>query len=121
MTQVTYQDPFANNYFDCVVMINVLDHVFDASLCMDKVISITKPGGILLIGQDLSNKADIKNYDDKYGSDGIGHPIKIGHEWLEKFLSQRFENILHKILPRELGRDPDVHYGTFIFAGKKIP
>jgi hypothetical protein len=86
---------------------------------MKKAISITKTGGIVLIGQDLSNEDDIIKYEKKYGPEGIGHPIKIGHDWLEKFLGNKFEKILYKILPRELGREPNVHYGTFIFAGRK--
>jgi len=110
--------PFADNYFDLTVMINVLDHVMDAELCITKAIAITKPGGILLIGQDLTNEEDIERK--KGEQEDVGHPIKIDHEFLNSFLEKKFEPILYKILPREEGRNPQAHYGTFIFAGRKI-
>jgi SAM-dependent methyltransferase len=114
--------PFAPNYFDLVVLINVLDHVQDAHICINNAINITKPGGILLVGQELSNKDDIEKYNKKYGAYGgdIGHPIRIGHDWLDAFLNNGFENIIKKILSREIGRDPEIHYGTYIFAGEKL-
>jgi SAM-dependent methyltransferase len=113
--------PFTNNYFDLVVLINVLDHVFNAEICMKNAIDITKPGGILILGQDLSNREDIIKYNEKYGPLGgdVGHPIRLGHDWLDDVLDGRFEDIYKKMLPRELGRDPEFHYGTYLFAGKK--
>jgi len=50
---------FAPDYFDVTVMINVLDHVQDAELCMMNARNIVKPGGILIIGQDLTNEVDM--------------------------------------------------------------
>lgn len=110
--------PFAENYFDLAVMINVLDHVQDAKLCMMNLCKMVKTGGLIVIGQDLSNEEDIKN---SIGSKGAtGHPIKLNHEWMEKFIRNKFEPIIDKILPRELGRNPEGHYGTYLFAGKKL-
>ena len=51
--------PFADNYFDLGVMINVLDHVRDAGQCMKNLIRVIKPGGILILGQDLTNEEDL--------------------------------------------------------------
>lgn len=115
--------PFAPNYFDLVVLINVLDHVQDAETCIKIAIDITKPEGIILVGQDLSNQEDIKKYCEKYKYaliTGDPHPIKMGHNWLDIFINNKFEKIIKKLLPRELGRDPEAHYGTYIFAGKKL-
>src|SRR5437867_9396894 len=36
--------PFADNYFDLSVMINVLDHVRDADQCMKNLIRVTRSG-----------------------------------------------------------------------------
>jgi SAM-dependent methyltransferase len=109
--------PFAKNYFDLVVMINVLDHVQDANLCLSNAVDLLKSKGILIIGQDLTDKTDMHQPDVR---DDIGHPIKIDHRWIDSYLTGHFENIIHHILPREAGRNPEAHYGTFIFVGKKM-
>ncbi|MEQ8172476.1 MAG: methyltransferase domain-containing protein [Candidatus Eremiobacterota bacterium] len=109
--------PFKSNYFNSTVMINVLDHVQDAEMCIKEAIRITKIDGILILGQDLTNNKDLENKEIK---NDIGHPIKIEHEYLESFFKDNFNTIIKKILPREQGRAPDCHYGTYIFAGKKV-
>jgi ubiquinone/menaquinone biosynthesis C-methylase UbiE len=107
------QCPYAANYFDVVVMINVLDHVMDAQLCLATATRITKPGGLLVIGQDLTNEEDLK----KIPFD-IGHPIRLRLEDVESQLIG-FSPVLRKVLPRAASRNPDAHYATLIFAGRK--
>lgn len=109
--------PFPDQYFDLVVMINVLDHVRDAEASVRQAMRITSQGGILLLGQDLSNESDIRAM---HGTEGEeGHPIKIDHHFLESMLAPEFVPIVKKILPREMGRAPEVHYGTYVFAGRR--
>jgi len=109
--------PYGDPFFDVVVMINVLDHVMDAELCMQKAVSMTKAGGILIVGQDLSNEEDIRRLSTQ--SHDVGHPIKVDHAWMEERLLGSTEVILHHILDRSEGREPDHHYGTLIYAGRK--
>lgn len=108
--------PFADNFFDLTVMINVLDHVKDAQACMDNLIRVTKPNGIILIGQDLTNDEDMKGK----SVEDIGHPIKLDHDWFSSYLHPNFTPIKYEVLDRESGRAPESHYGTLIFAGSKI-
>jgi SAM-dependent methyltransferase len=111
--------PFASDYFDLVVMINVLDHVEDASKCIENVIRVTRPGGILVIGQDLTSEEDLAALQDDEGA--AGHPIRLDHHWFAPYLDRRFAPIIHKVLSRQQGRAPQHHYGNLIFAGRKNP
>jgi SAM-dependent methyltransferase len=106
--------PFASGFFDLVVLINVLDHVMDSLQCLWHAIRITKPGGCLILGQDLSDADDIA----RIGED-VGHPIRIGHAILDKSLIPEFIPLIHRILPRSEGRNPTAHYGTYVFIGRK--
>jgi len=110
--------PFADDYFDLAVMINVLDHVKDAPACMDNLIRVIKPGGWLILGQDLSNDEDAAALEADEGR--VGHPIKIDEGWFKPWLEKGFEPTMHKVLTREEGRSPDGHYGTLLFAGRKV-
>ncbi|HXE41775.1 MAG TPA: class I SAM-dependent methyltransferase [Candidatus Baltobacteraceae bacterium] len=110
--------PFADNYFDLAVMINVLDHVQDAGKCMENLIRIVKPGGILILGQDLTNEQDLAALKNDAGA--IGHPIKLDAEWFAPFLGKKFAPIIYKTLSREEGRAPEFHCGDLIFAGRKL-
>lgn len=107
--------PFANDYFDLVIMTNVLDHVQDALACLNTAIRITKPTGYLVIGQDLSDEADVTTI-----LEDVGHPILLHHEDIDKHLLGIFEPKLYKILRREEGRNPQAHYGTYLFIGQKL-
>lgn len=109
--------PFATDYFDLAVMINVLDHVQDARRCMENLIRVVKPGGILILGQELTNEEDLKAVRDDPGA--VGHPIKLDHGWFAPYLEKDFQPIINKVLSREQGRAPEHHYGDLIFAGRK--
>jgi SAM-dependent methyltransferase len=97
--------PYKDNYFDLAVMLNVLDHVQDANACMSSLIRIVKPGGFVVIGQDLTNEDDLRAHPDE--------------EWFSPCLDEKFTPLIWKTLPRSAGRTPQWHYGTLLFAGIK--
>jgi SAM-dependent methyltransferase len=105
--------PFPPGSFDLVVMINVLDHVRDADLCMETAIGLVRPGGYFVLGQDLSKEEDVARhpYD-------VGHPIRLRLEDLEPHLDS-LEPVLRQDIPRDQGRDPRLHYATLVYAGTK--
>jgi SAM-dependent methyltransferase len=105
--------PFAPESFDLVVMINVLDHVRDADLCMQTAIRLLRPGGYFLLGQDLSDEEDVARH-----PHDVGHPIRLRREDLEPHLEPLL-TVLRKDLSREEGRDPRLHYATLVYAGRK--
>ena len=94
-------------------MINVLEHVRDAHECLKTVTGLVKPGGYLVLGEDLSNEEDVRNipYD-------TGHPIRPSLGDIEPYL-EGYTSLLHKVLPREAGRSPQCNYATLIFAGRR--
>ena len=61
--------PFPPHSFDVVVMINVLEHVRDADLCMRTAVDLVKPGGYFLFGNRLI-AVDKLDYDP-------WHPIRV--------------------------------------------
>lgn len=107
---------FDDNYFDLVVCINVLDHVQNAEKCLKEMLRVTKQGGFVVLGQDLSNEEDLSN---RIVREDTGHPIKIHHTTIDALFDNTCESLLKKILPRDKGRNPFAHYGTFIFIGQK--
>jgi ubiquinone/menaquinone biosynthesis C-methylase UbiE len=110
--------PYKDNYFDLSVMINVLDHVKDANECMENLFRITRRGGIIIVGQDLSQEEDAQALLADPGL--IGHPIKLHEKWFQPWI-ERCEPIVQKIISRENGgRNEEKHYATLIFAGKLI-
>jgi SAM-dependent methyltransferase len=108
--------PFADSYFDLAVMINVLDHVRDAALCMKQLLRVLRPGGILILGQDLSNDEDLARQPDGMK---VGHPITLRVDWFHEYLNVNFEALLRKELSRDEGWEPDWHYATLIYAGRR--
>lgn len=107
---------FNDNYFDLVICINVLDHVQNAENVLKEMVRVSKRGGVIVLGQELSDEDDLSN---RIVRDDIGHPIKIHHTTLDTILNEVCEFHLKKILPREKGRNPIAHYGTYIFIGQK--
>jgi 2-polyprenyl-3-methyl-5-hydroxy-6-metoxy-1,4-benzoquinol methylase len=114
--------PFCSNYFDLVVCINVLDHVRDVSSCMENLIRVVKPHGILIFGQNLTNEEDTKRKEElrKSGQSEIGHPHKFPDENMFLPFFAGFETLIHKVLKQEEGYAPQWNHATLIYAGKKF-
>jgi ubiquinone/menaquinone biosynthesis C-methylase UbiE len=108
--------PFRDSYFDVAVMINVLDHVQDAAACMETLIRIVKPGGYVIVGQDLTNDEDFRAHPDGMRT---GHPITLDAEWFQPYFND-FRPGIRKVLSREEGRAPQWHHATLLFAGARL-
>jgi SAM-dependent methyltransferase len=100
---------------DLCLCINVLDHVQDVEQCFIQMRRIMK-NGVLVIAQDLSNEEDRENCPESWSD--IGHPIKMDSKFLDSQLSG-FAPLYRRILPREEGRNPRCHYGTYLFVGQE--
>jgi SAM-dependent methyltransferase len=105
--------PYDAGSFDVVVLNNVLDHVRDADLCLQRATGLLRPGGIFIFGQDLSDDEDVRNH-----PHDVGHPIRLAREDVDPHLDG-FDVLLRRDLPREAGREPRLHYATLVFAGRK--
>ncbi len=101
---------------DLCICINVLDHVRDADLCFQQMHRVLRKNGILIIGQDMSNTEDMQLCPESWTD--IGHPIKMDIQDLDS-QTQGLAALYRKILPREQGRNPKCHYGTYLFIGQK--
>lgn len=107
---------FSNDFFDLIICINVLDHVQDADKCLEEISRTVKRNGYLVLAQDLTNAKDLKN---KNLPEDADHPIKLHHNKLDMFCDKYFTSVLKKKLTRNAGRAPNMHYGTYIFIGKR--
>lgn len=107
--------PYKDDLFDLAVMINVLDHVRDAEACMENLMRVVKPGGIVIIGQDLSREEDADALLNDPGL--VGHPIKLNEDWFKPWI-EKCDPIIHRQLTREEGRNDNKHYSTLLFAGR---
>lgn len=55
--------PYHDNFFDAVVVTDVLEHVFDLNKCCENIIKVLKPGGVLIVR--VPYKEDLNPYLDE--------------------------------------------------------
>lgn len=108
--------PFATDYFDLTVMINVLDHVRDPDLCLREVIRVTKPGGYYIVGEDLSTEDSVNNLPEAFRE---MHPVHATREHLDSVLLPACEPVLYRVLDQQHCRAPEIHAGTYLLIGQK--
>jgi SAM-dependent methyltransferase len=105
-----------DNSMDLCICINVLDHVQDAHRSLEQISRVLRDGGTLVLGQDLSNEEDMELCPESWTD--IGHPIKMEKGFLDAHLDH-LEPLYKRVLPREQGRNPRCHYGTYLLIGQK--
>lgn len=106
--------PYDPGVFDLVICINVLDHVQDAAKCIDEMSRVLRPGGHIVLGQDLTDREDWLTT-----GDDVGHPIRVRHETILSQLVGDYEATFERVLSREEGRAPEAHYGTLLYVGRR--
>jgi len=104
--------PYRDSLMDMVICINVLDHVQDYDHCMKEIHRVLRLGGVLVLGQDLTNEEDYSNCPESF-TEPL-HPITLDHHMLEETLNPFYQSQMKRILPREAGRNPAIHYGTYL-------
>ena len=105
--------PFAPESFSTVVLINVLDHVQDAELCMQTALGLLKPGGYFVFGQDLADPETVGREEFAWFEEG--HPLRIIAADVEPHL-EKLTAIFKRTVPP---RDPRLQTGVLVYAGRK--
>lgn len=100
---------------DVVICNNVLDHVQSVPDCFEHMFSSLKDGGIIILGQDLTSADDVKQHSNIIDP---CHPIRLDENAIQKYIDQ-YSTLYKRILSRDEGRNPDYHYATLIFVGRK--
>ena len=79
--------PYKKNFFDAVVVTDILEHVLDLNFCSEKILSCLKPGGLLFVRVPF--KEDTSAYLDE------NYPYKFVHlrSFDESTLRLHFEKI----------------------------
>lgn len=74
--------------FELVVMINVIEHCQDADAVFRKILELSQPGTVFVLGDILYDPLTVRErmrrlYD-------VGHPLRVGPEYVERFLDEHF-------------------------------
>lgn len=74
--------------YDLVVMLNVLEHCYDATAIFDKILAILKPGGVFVFHDKLFTAAEAE--EDVRTRFDAGHPLRVGGTVIQSFLDTNF-------------------------------
>jgi SAM-dependent methyltransferase len=74
--------------FDLVILVNVLEHCFDAQAIFDRVLQLCPPGSVLVFHDRLYMPEDMRSdLENRYDA---GHPLRIAAPVIKRFLAERF-------------------------------
>ena len=80
--------------YDLLVMINVLEHCYDATAIFDKILQILPPGGVLVFHDKLFEPSEIEK--DVRTRFDAGHPLRVGGPVIEAFVDDHFTPLYRK-------------------------
>lgn len=103
--------PYRDGMMDLVICINVLDHVSNFPACMYEMNRVLSKGGVIVIGQDLTNATDFEECPETMTD--VGHPIKVDLQTLGAW-TLGYGKLFERVLSREEGRNPRCHYATYL-------
>jgi SAM-dependent methyltransferase len=81
--------------YDLVVIINVLEHCFDATTIFEKILDVLPPGGVLVFHDKLFEPAEIE--DDVRIRFDAGHPLRVARPVIESFVNDHFTPLYRRI------------------------
>jgi SAM-dependent methyltransferase len=107
----------AGNAYDLVIMLNVLEHCYDATVIFDKILSILQPDGVFVFHDKLFTAAEAE--EDVRTRFDAGHPLRVNGTFVELFLETNFTPLFaqHGIVEdghddHDLSRDGIYFIGT---------
>ncbi len=92
--------PLDGRSYDLVAMLNVIEHCYDVGKIFDKILSITRPGSVLVF-QDYTYDVEKSRRvlaEEYYEA---GHPLMVGPGVLHRFMSEHFEMLYYSKVPEK--------------------
>jgi len=80
--------------YDLVVMLNVLEHCYDATVIFDKILAILQPAGVFVFHDKLFTAAEAE--EDVHRRFDAGHPLRVDGTMVESFLEANFTPLFVK-------------------------
>jgi SAM-dependent methyltransferase len=84
--------------YDLAVMLNVLEHCYDAEAIFEKILGILKPGGVFVFHDKLFTAAEAA--EDVATRFDAGHPLRVSDGLIKSFLEKNFTPLFadHRIV-----------------------
>ena len=104
--------------FDLVVIINVLEHCYDAARILERIGRILAPGGLLVFHDKLFAAGEIER--DVATRFDAGHPLRVDRRLIEEFLERDFDALYRRgtVVPDGVG-DIDLSRDGIYFIGAR--
>ena len=97
--------------FDTVVMINVIEHTFNAFATLETAHRLLKPGGLILFAERVVRMA---------AHDQLLHPVRLTVSFYDAFLSEHFDEVhRHRGVMAESYTKPFVETEIYFIGRKK--
>ncbi|HXG59020.1 MAG TPA: methyltransferase domain-containing protein [Thermoanaerobaculia bacterium] len=80
--------------FDLVVMINVIEHCYDAPAIFSRLLRMTRPGSIFVFHDKWFDREDVAS-EIRHHFDA-GHPLRVSGAMIESFLKEHFDPLLNR-------------------------
>ncbi|HSY49357.1 MAG TPA: methyltransferase domain-containing protein [Thermoanaerobaculia bacterium] len=108
----------ARSAYDLVVILNVLEHCYDATAIFDRILAILKPGGVFVFHDKLFTPAEAA--EDVRTRFDAGHPLRVGGGVIESFLEKNFTPLFSRHGTVEDGfEDHDLSRDGIYFIGER--
>jgi SAM-dependent methyltransferase len=104
--------------FDLVVMINVLEHCFDAEAIFKRILGLTKPGSVFVFHDKLFDPVEVAR--DATTRFDAGHPLRIARGVIKGFLEGSFDPLLNReTVHRDRVGDVEIDEPGIYFIGTR--
>jgi SAM-dependent methyltransferase len=101
------------NSFDLIICNNVLDHCYDADLCLENMYNALRPNGILIFGNDT------KDINDAAIARDTMHPLMIEIDYIKNY-SSKYKILFEKFIDRKNCRNPVACCGCVFYILQKV-
>jgi SAM-dependent methyltransferase len=89
------EDFEAEQTYDLLILVNVLEHCFDVPRVFDVITSTLRHGGILVFGESMLRPEDVPRVVENWYD--TGHPIRLSANYVTAFLHGSFSTLFERV------------------------
>jgi len=106
-----------NGLYDLIVMVNVIEHCYDANLVLENILKIASPNAIFVFHDKYYDHQIVSQMVNGHYYDA-GHPLMVDRKILDEFMINNFDNLFLRRSIKRLRNPVMPEYEDFFFIGK---